>query len=103
MRQPALSLNHLQVALALHWVDVRAQRGEDAMTLDAQVLVVAFVALLLDLIVECSKRAVVETGNLQHWRNLSGRECGLPGVQGRTRPSDSVGQISTAADSKVNG
>ena len=67
------------------------------MTLDAQVLVVALLALLLGLIVECTKPEVVETGNLQHWHNLSGRECGgLSGVQARTRPSDCVGQISTA-------
>jgi hypothetical protein len=51
------------------------------MTLDAQVLVVALLALLLGLIVECTKREVVETDNLQHWRNLSGRECGPFGVQ----------------------
>jgi hypothetical protein len=66
------------------------------MTLDAQVLVVALFALLFGLIVECTKREVVETDNLQHWRNLSGRGCGPFGVQPRTRPSDSVEQISTA-------
>ena len=66
------------------------------MTLDAQVLVVALLALLLGLIVECTKREVVETDNLQHGRNLSGRERGLSGVHASTRPIDSVGQINTA-------
>jgi hypothetical protein len=72
------------------------------MTLDVQVLVVAFLALSLLLVVEWTEREIVETDDQLHPENLGSREYGLSRVKARMRPSDSLGRISTASDSKAN-
>jgi hypothetical protein len=72
------------------------------MTLDVQVLVVAFLALSLQLFVEWTERRIVETDDQLHPENLSSRDYNLSRVTARMRPSASLGHISTALDSKAN-
>lgn len=65
------------------------------MTLDVQVLVIAFFALSLRLLVERAALEVVETDAGSHREDQHSRDHDRPEGQARTQPSDYQSQVGT--------
>jgi hypothetical protein len=65
------------------------------MTLDVQVLVIAFFALSLRLLVERAAVEVFETNAGSHREDQHSRDHDRPKGQAKTRPSDYQGQVGT--------
>jgi hypothetical protein len=65
------------------------------MTLDVQVLVIAFFALSLMLLVERAALEVAETDARSNREDQHGRDHDRPEGQARTRPSDYENQVGT--------